>query len=464
MSDLPRAAVREEHASRLAWILPVLALALVVFFGWQAWQERGLDVRISFEQGHGIKPGDTVRYRGITLGEVRAVRLDESLEHVELDVRLERKASALAREGARFWIVRPQVSLAGIAGLETIVGARYIELLPGPSSAERRSRFAGLESPPVYEGLQPGGLEVRLLAARRGSLSPSVPVYYRQTQVGRVLSVQLTSDGNAVEALAYIEPMYAPLVRERTRFWRASGIDVEANLRGVRMRTESLQTLLFGGVALATPENAGSPARPLQAFELAEEPEEEWQTWQPSIPLGSSILPAGSSLPRPTRAKLTWTKDGMFGREQEREGWVLALENGLLGPADVLQPAGDVERGTAVLELVDQRFEIAGPPAWEHHGLALRELDPPVTPWPSAAVRRPSAPEDCLVVADPALAPLAIGADRLTADGELWRVDGSLAIDADWHGAAVLARADGRLIGIALCDDDEWSVATLQRF
>ncbi|MEZ5977326.1 MAG: hypothetical protein R3F34_03810 [Planctomycetota bacterium] len=68
---------------------------------------------------------------------------------------------------------------------------------------------------------------------------------------------------------------------------------------------------------------------------------------------------------------------------------------------------------------------------------------------------------DCLIFGDPAHAPLAIDAARLVVgDGPSWNfVEGAPRGD-EWHGAAVVARSDGKLIGIVLADDEGTRIAT----
>ena len=83
---LPEAVVTRGHRFSFAWLLPLLALALVVYMSLQAWNRRGVSVTVKFEQGHGIKTGDTVRYRGIQVGEVADVQLDAFQEHVVLEL------------------------------------------------------------------------------------------------------------------------------------------------------------------------------------------------------------------------------------------------------------------------------------------------------------------------------------------------------------------------------------------
>ena len=86
-----------------------------------------------------------------------------------------------------------------------------------------------------------------------------------------------------------IEPRYAALVRGGSRFWNTSGFGFEFGLiKGATIRTESLETLIQGGIAFATPdgEQMGKPALPQQTFALFDKAEEDWLQWAPKIPIG----------------------------------------------------------------------------------------------------------------------------------------------------------------------------------
>ncbi|HCE5668792.1 hypothetical protein, partial [Pseudomonas aeruginosa] len=51
--------------------------------------------------------------------------------------------------------------------------------------------------------------------------------------------------------------------------------------------TESMEALMEGGIAFATPNNAqmGEPAKPGQTFALFDSANDEWLEWTPKIPL-----------------------------------------------------------------------------------------------------------------------------------------------------------------------------------
>lgn len=440
----------------IAWLLPLAALALVGLFGWRVWQQAGVVLSVTFAEGHGLEAGDTVRYRGIVVGEISAVELDGELERVVLEVRLDPRARNLAQSGARFWVVRPEISAAGVVGLETLVGARYLAVLPGPASGRPQREFIGLEEGPALAGLEPGGLEVVLVSPRIGSLRRGSPVTFRQIEVGRIVSVGLASDGNSVEARAYIEPSFAPVVREATHFWRTSGFEFEAGLQGVRVRSESLRTLVLGGVALATPDEPGAGVRTGHRFALHDEAAEGSVDWQPSIPVGSSLLPAGAALPRPLKASLTWKEGRILTSDEQREGWVLSVGDGILGPPDLLRAPDGAYAGSAALEVAGRRFVLDESEVREQDGVAILVTRPPSAAWPSDQSRAPSEPEDCILVGDPTATPLAISASRLElADDGAWIVDERLPLDGRWHGASVLSRGDGARIGLVVVDGSD---------
>jgi paraquat-inducible protein B len=169
-----------------------------------------------------------------------------------------------------------------------LVTGQYIEVQPASKNMGPQKNFVALASPPET-ARQESGLSLVLSAPRRGSLKAGVPVTYREITVGKVTGYELGQTADRVLIRILIEPKYAPLVRSGTRFWNTSGFDFDVGLfRGATVRTESLETMIQGGVAFATPdgERMGNPARPEQTFALFDKFEEEWLTWAPKIPLG----------------------------------------------------------------------------------------------------------------------------------------------------------------------------------
>jgi hypothetical protein len=346
-------------------------------------------------------------------------------------------------------------------GLETIVGPRYLTVLPGRGPRQRF--FVGLERPPIVESVQPGDLEVIVRSPRQGGLQAGGPVFYRQVRIGWIMSVGLTSDAGAVEARLYIDGAYAQLIRQGTCFWRMGGIKAHIGFSGVEVDVDSLPTLITGGIGVATPPipEAGEVVRTGHRFELADEPDPEWLGWEPLIAIGSSLLPPGAILPDCRRAKLAWREGFLFPGSRSIQGWVLFTERGLLGPLDLLQPSEDAKEGSIALEVAGREIPIDAAPSWTADGIALLDAarPPEVATWPRERERRPEEVEDCLAIGDPNAAALPIAASRLTRGEIGWDIDAAIPIDRSWHGAPVLARSDGYLVGLLLVDVESAHVA-----
>ena len=79
--------------------------------------------------------------------------------------------------------------------------------------------------------------------------------------------------------------------------------------------------------------------------------------------------------------------------------------------------------------------------------------------WPAAAFRRADEPEDVLAVADPTATPIPFSASRLRAEAGAWALDAAVSVDETWHGAVVMSRQDGKILGLLLVGDDGARIA-----
>jgi paraquat-inducible protein B len=282
----PTSIVTPTRRLSLAWLVPVAALVLAGALAWQAYSSRGSLIAITFASGAGLRPGDPVTYRSVEVGRVESVSLSPDLRHVVVHARLTRDAAALAREGTQFWIVRPELSLTRVSGLETLLGPRYIAAEPAEQPGPVRHAFTGLDTPPRLR-MSPGssgGLDLTLRSPRLGSVSEGSPVSFREMKVGVVTSVALAPDARHITIGVHIDAPYAHLVRTNTRFWNASGIGLDLGLiGGVKLKAESLESILAGGIAFATPTKAGEPVKSGHVFDMEAATPDDWQRWTPDL-------------------------------------------------------------------------------------------------------------------------------------------------------------------------------------
>jgi paraquat-inducible protein B len=253
----------------IVWLVPLVALAIGGWLVYKALSEKGPTITISFKSAAGLEAGKTkIKYKDVELGQVVSIDLDDNLSQVILQAELVKKAANFLSQNTRFWVVRARVGAGGISGLGTLFSGAYIGLDPGNPGPPATS-FEGLEIPPVVTTDLPGRHFV-LRAASLGSLNIGVPVYFRKIEVGRVVSYKLDEDGQAVTIEVFVHDPHHALVRKNTRFWNASGLDVAIGADGIRVDTESLVTLMIGGIAFDTPVNQapGEPAEENDVFKL----------------------------------------------------------------------------------------------------------------------------------------------------------------------------------------------------
>ena len=459
-TDLPVARVVPRRRISWVWLLPVLALLGVAALAYQAWQQRGVVITVTFSEGHGLKTGDRLRYRGTEAGRIERVVFSDDLNAVKAEVRLSPGTESLAREGSRFWVVRPQVSLTDISGLETVVKANYLEVLPGPAESPPQYHFIGLEEAPLRDIRETGGLNIILQAADASGLTSGSPLYYRQLRIGAVRQLALASDGSAVEVHAYVRPAFRELILPNAKFWKTGGVKITAGWTGLSVDVGSAQTLLQSGISLAVPNDSQEPVAQGHQFVLHEQPHDEWLAWRPS--LGTGTVP--DKLPQLTWAILEWTVPGyLYNSNQKRNGWVLSTNGHMIGPADLLTEPESAKPNTAHLFLEGRRFEVPSEVTAVGTGLGRMDVDLPGQPMFPVELREADQPEDLLIVIDLDQGPVFVSTAHLTMEDGYWLIDLQVPIDPSWHGGAAVSVADGAVVGLLVLDERRPRVALYRK-
>jgi paraquat-inducible protein B len=267
---LPEASVVRPKRSRISviWIIPILAAVVAIGIAVQRYLSEGPLVTIIFNNAEGIEAGKTViKYKDVNIGTVIAVQLTDDFRRVLVRARIAKHASRLMVDDAKFWVVRPQITLSGISGLSTLLSGNYIGFQAGKSE-DSANEFYALDVAPVIPGVD--GTQFVLNALELGSLAVGSPIYYRQLPVGQVIGYDLAGDGQSVQIRIFINAPYDKNVFAQSRFWNASGISVTLNADGVDVHTESLVALLVGGIAFDLPPFAskGTPVAANSGFTL----------------------------------------------------------------------------------------------------------------------------------------------------------------------------------------------------
>ncbi len=251
---IPKAHVtrRKRRQISLVWIIPIVAVLVGAYLVFHAFRTNGPSIDIEFKTAEGLEAGKTkIKYKNVDIGTVQTITLGRDKKGVVVTAQMTRNATDLLVDDTRFWIVKPRIAGGQISGLTTLLSGSYIGMDIGKSGDSRRE-FQGLDTQPSVTTDEPGR-EFLLHAQDSGSLDIGSPVFFRRFQVGEVTAVDLDADGKGVTARVFIRSPNEKYVTQNTRFWEASGVDVSIDGSGVHIQTQSLASVVVGGIAFQTP-------------------------------------------------------------------------------------------------------------------------------------------------------------------------------------------------------------------
>lgn len=253
----------------LVWIVPIVAVLVGISLVVHSMLQEGPTIVVTFKTGDGLTANKTeVKYRNVVIGHVSDVELSDDQKSVNATIKLAKQAESFTRADSQFWVVRPRIGAGGVSGIDTLLSGDYIGADIGQANG-RAKNFKGLENPPPITYGEPGK-RFTLFTQDLGSLDIGSPVYYRKIPVGQVVAYALDPDGKGVNIELFIHAPNDKYVTENTRFWNASGIDVNVGANGFAVKTESLSSLLVGGIAFRAPDYSpdDKPAAAEYAYEL----------------------------------------------------------------------------------------------------------------------------------------------------------------------------------------------------
>lgn len=264
LDRLPESVIKPRSKFSIVWIVPLVAVLIGAWIAYKAWSDMGATITIKFKTADGLEAGKTkIKYKNVDVGEVQSIQIDHETGNVNVIAEMHRASTPYLTDKTRFWVVRPRIAASGVSGLETLLSGAYIGYDPN-NEGEKTRVFTGLDIPPVITSKIPGKHFV-LHAKDLGSIERDVPVYYRKFNVGLVEDVKMNEDGKSVTILIFVRSPFDQWVNETTTFWNASGIDLSMNANGVKMNTESLVSILIGGIAFES-KVSGDGIQPAENF------------------------------------------------------------------------------------------------------------------------------------------------------------------------------------------------------
>ena len=249
--ELPEIAVKKKGGFSIVWIIPIVAALVGGWLAYKTISEKGPTIRISFSDGAGIEAGKTkIKYKSVEAGVIQDVEMAQDLSQVFVIAGMKKSSEPHLTENTRFWVVRPQIGLGGVSGLDTLVSGAYIEIDPqsGPPTLE----FRGLDTPPLVTSREEGTQYV-LVAQKLGGLQPGSPLDYHGVQAGEVMDYHFAEDGQSLLINIFIKAPFDKRIREHTQFWNSSGVQAEIGAEGIKVKVASIAALIAGGISFDTP-------------------------------------------------------------------------------------------------------------------------------------------------------------------------------------------------------------------
>ena len=245
--------VRTRTWPSIVWLIPLVTAIVGVWLIVSTLTDQAPTATIQFKTAEGIEAGKTrIKYKSVDIGLVEEIAFAEDFDNVVLTMSLNQGLEGFLRRNTRFWVVKPQLTVRGVSGLSTLLSGAYIEIDPGPGAIQ--THFVGLEEIPLIT-TDDAGTKITLISSDLGSLGRGSPIYYQGILAGEVLGYELAGDAKSVYIHGFVRDPFDQLLKGNSRFWNVSGLDVTLGADGVDVKTASITSLLFGGIAFDTPDS-----------------------------------------------------------------------------------------------------------------------------------------------------------------------------------------------------------------
>lgn len=233
------------------WIVPFIALIIAGWLAYQHFEGRGPEIKIIFPQNEGLVAGQSVvKFKNVPVGKVTKIYVESDTDGITVVVRMDSKASQpFMTENAKFWIVKPEVGLTGVSGLDTLLSGTYINIHSKAGGKQFRDRFIGLNQP--YRDSMRGEY-FHLSSPSAENVSVGMPIYYKNIKVGQVAYLYLGLDAKSVDIIVFIDKQYASYVNDESKFWTKSMMNVDFTKGNLDIHIAPINFMLQGGIIFSS--------------------------------------------------------------------------------------------------------------------------------------------------------------------------------------------------------------------
>jgi len=161
---------------------------------------------------------------------------------------MEKTATPYLNTNAKFWIVKPEVGISGVSGLETLISGTYIDMFSAKDGEPKKS-FHGLTQMYRYDE---DGMYFQLRAPSSYNIKKGTPVYFKNIKAGQVENVYISLDGQNVEFVVFISNLYVPYVHRSSKFWVTSAVEMSLAHGRLDVNVAPVTHLVQGGIEFSS--------------------------------------------------------------------------------------------------------------------------------------------------------------------------------------------------------------------
>lgn len=223
---------------------------------------RGIPIKIVLPDDNKISPsGAPIIYRGLEIGQITDLALDETREQIVASAAIEPAFSDMLTTGSRLILEEAQVSLSGVENLTNLVKGNFLTLVPG--DGEKVRTFTAIRKN-VFKKQQAKSIPVQLVSDNSFGLDSGAKILYRGIKVGSITQVNLVNDQVRFDTL--IDKHYAHLIKSQNRFFVTGSAKAELTESGLNITVPPAKQLLTGSISFVS-EGSAKPSKHYKLYQ-----------------------------------------------------------------------------------------------------------------------------------------------------------------------------------------------------
>jgi len=246
--------IKKREVNIIVWIIPLISILVAGWLIYKYYSSLGPLITIKFKNSGGLEPKrSVVKFRDVVVGKVEKIKILKNSESVLVYVRMQKEIKPFLNYTTKFWVVKPQIGLNQIRGLDALFSGPYIQMYAQPKIFAQEN-FRGLDEPPIDSAILNGKI-LTLTADSTYGLSEKLPVYFKHLKIGTIRKIKISKNAK-VKIIISINKKYIHFINDSTKFWNIKKIDISLNKNFLQLSIPTLKELMFGGIVLDTPDKS----------------------------------------------------------------------------------------------------------------------------------------------------------------------------------------------------------------